>query len=105
MSTSLPRWANDLRNRYLAGEASLFLLHGNVRDLHAWVEGDGTIRYGDLRTFLERFLDRTRDVIAYYNVSQGLQFTKAPHILNGMGVDVAKTPEAIEELAKKGMAP
>ena len=79
MSTSLPRWANDLRNRYLAGEASLFLLHGNVRDLHAWVEGDGTIRYGDLRTFLERFLDRTRDVIAYYNVSQGLQFTKAPH--------------------------
>ena len=79
MSTSLPAWANDLRNRYMAGEASLFLLHGNVRDLHAWVEEDGTLSYGDLRTFLERFLDRTRDVIAYYNVSQGLQFTKPSH--------------------------
>ena len=79
MSTSLPGWATDLRNRYMAGEASLFLLHGNVRDLHAWVEEDGSVSYGDLRTFLERFLDRTRDVIAYYNVSQGLQFTKPAH--------------------------
>ncbi|MDA1132590.1 MAG: VOC family protein [Proteobacteria bacterium] len=34
-----------------------------------------------------------------------IQFTKAPHILRGMGVDVKKTPAAIEELAKKGMAP
>ncbi|MFT5180758.1 MAG: lactoylglutathione lyase [Alphaproteobacteria bacterium] len=34
-----------------------------------------------------------------------IQFTKAPHILNGMGVEVEKTPNAIEELAKKGMAP
>ena len=33
----------------------------------------------DLRGFLERFLDRTRDTIAYYNVSQGLQFTKREH--------------------------
>lgn len=79
MTSSLPHWAHDLRNRYLAGEASLFLLHGNVRDLHAWVEADGTVSYGDLRAFLERFLDRTRDVIAYYNVSQGLQFSREPH--------------------------
>jgi hypothetical protein len=78
-TTSLPTWATELRNRYLAGESSLFLLHGNVRDLHAWVEADGSVSYGDLRTFLERFLDRTRDVIAYYNVSQGLQFTKPAH--------------------------
>ena len=29
----LPPWAGTLRDRYLSGEASLFLLHGNVRDL------------------------------------------------------------------------
>ncbi len=35
-----------------------------------------------------------------------IQFTKAPHILRGMGADnVEKTPDAIAELAKKGMAP
>jgi len=33
-----------------------------------------------------------------------IQFTKASHVLKGMGVDfLAKTPNAIEELKKKGM--
>ena len=75
MGATLPSWAEELRNRFLAGEASLFLVHGNVRDLHPWVEPDGTVVYEDIRTFLERFLRRTRDVIAYFNVSQGLQFS------------------------------
>lgn len=35
-----------------------------------------------------------------------LQFTKAPHILNGMGLgDLKKTEEALDELRKKGLAP
>ena len=35
-----------------------------------------------------------------------IQFTKAPHVLNGMGVDgLEKTDEAIAQLAEKGMAP
>jgi hypothetical protein len=34
------------------------------------------------------------------------QFTKADHVLNGMGVGrIDKTPNATEELKKKGMAP
>jgi predicted enzyme related to lactoylglutathione lyase len=42
------------------------------------------------------------EVIRYSDI----QFTKAPHILRGMGADnVEKTADAIEELAKKGMAP
>jgi len=37
---------------------------------------------------------------------QGIQFTKAPNVLKGMGLDnLGKTPEAIEELTKKGMGP
>ena len=36
----------------------------------------------------------------------GIQFTKAPHVLHGMGLDgLEKTEEAIAELAAKGMAP
>ncbi len=35
-----------------------------------------------------------------------IQFTKAPQVLKGMGVgDLEKTPNAIDELKKKGMAP
>ena len=29
----LPAWAEDLRRRYLRGEASTFVLHGNVYDV------------------------------------------------------------------------
>src|SRR5687767_14570482 len=72
MSAKLPPWADELRSRYLAGEASMFLVHGNVRDLHPWRDEEGT-KWLDLRAFLEKFLERTREVVAYYNVSQGLQ--------------------------------
>jgi catechol 2,3-dioxygenase-like lactoylglutathione lyase family enzyme len=35
-----------------------------------------------------------------------IQFTKAPHVLNGMGLgDLKKTEKALEELRRKGMAP
>lgn len=75
----LPPWAEELRQRYLAGEASLFLVHGNVRDLHPWDDGSGRVQWLDARGFLEAFFARTRDVTAYYNVSQGLQFTDRNH--------------------------
>jgi len=40
------------------------------------------------------------EIVRYDNI----QFSKTPEILAGMGVgDLTKTPEAIEELAKKGM--
>ena len=29
----LPSWAEDLRRRYVRGEASMFVLHGNVYDV------------------------------------------------------------------------
>lgn len=79
MSVKLPVWAEEMRGRYLAGESSMFLLHGNVRDLHCWRDEDGTATWLDLRAFLEKFLERTRDVVAYYNVSQGLQFAQKGH--------------------------
>ena len=75
---TLPAWAAELRNRYLAGEASLFLIHGNVRDLHA-LTVDGETTYIDIRAFLEEFLSRTRDVVAYHNVSQGILFAEPGH--------------------------
>ncbi|GDX81713.1 ATPase AAA [Deltaproteobacteria bacterium] len=76
---SLPAWADDLRQRYLAGEACVFLLHGNTRDVQPWTDADGTLRYVSLRVFLERYFQRSKDVVAYYNLAEGLEFPNAAH--------------------------
>ena len=76
---SLPSWADELRQRYLAGEASVFLLHGNTRDVQPTFEADGSVQYVALRTFLERLFGRTKEVVAYYNISEGLEFAQAAH--------------------------
>ena len=75
----LPGWTEELKLRYLAGEASMFLLHGNVRDVHPWTEPDGTVRYVPIRELLERFLGRTKDIVVYYNVSEGFEFPDKSH--------------------------
>lgn len=75
----LPQWAEEMRLRYLSGEASMFLLHGNVRDVYPWPSADGTVRYVPLRRFLEEFLGRSKDIVAYYNVSEGLEFPDSKH--------------------------
>ncbi len=97
---TLPAWATELRDRYLAGEASLFLIHGNVRDLHAWTVGDETT-YLDIRGFLEEFLKRTRDVVAYHNVSQGICFAEAGHRRLFKSIVDARRMERSEEKMNK----
>ena len=74
MEPVLPAWATALRDRYLSGESSVFLLHGNVRDVQPWPDADGTIRFVSLREFLTRFLGRNKDLLVYYNVSEGIEF-------------------------------
>jgi len=67
----LPPWADELRRRYLKGEASLFVLYGNVFDL--------TLHEGKLlrlTDFLEQLLGPTKDTIALYNLSSGVRFAK-----------------------------
>ncbi len=69
--TSAPAWADTLRRRYLAEEASLFLVHGNVRDLVP--VGDG---YATLEEYIERLLARTKEVVCFYDYSRGLRFSR-----------------------------
>ncbi len=80
MEPILPRWAEGLRARYLAGESSVFLIHGNVRDVQPWTDADGTIRYVALREFLTKFLGRNKDMVLYYNVSEGVEFANAAQL-------------------------
>lgn len=56
---------------------------------------------GPFTDFLDPWGNRV-ELTTYTNI----QFTKADHVLEGMGLaHLEKTPEAIAELAKKGMAP
>ena len=99
----LPTWARELRERYLAGEASMFLLHGNVRDLHPWEDRDGKIQYVPLRAFLEAFLSRSKEIVAWYNVSEGVEVPtkemegRLNRCLSG-GVTVAELPKGPGEV-------
>jgi transitional endoplasmic reticulum ATPase len=72
---ALPAWAEDLRRRYLRGEASMFLLHGNVFD---FVIHDG--KPLSLSDFLAGALLRdSKGTIVLYNVATGVRFAKRAH--------------------------
>ena len=68
----LPTWAEDLRKRYLRGESSMFILHGNVFDA---VVHDGKML--SLTEFLTTvLLKESRENIVVYNLSSGASFPK-----------------------------
>lgn len=76
----LPPWADDLRRRYLRGEASIFVLHGNVYDVV--MSGGRTLT---LTEFLGNVLLKdSKEIVAVYNVATGVRFMKQPP---GLGAD------------------
>ena len=62
-------------------------------------EAGGELLDGPFLDFLDPWGNRI-EVVQYDNI----QFTKAPHVLRGMGLDLAKNDNAKKELAAKGMA-
>jgi lactoylglutathione lyase len=60
----------------------------------------GTLLPGPFLDFLDPWGNRV-EVVDYADV----QFTKAPHVMRGMGLALEKTAKAQRELADKGMAP
>ncbi|HTL45088.1 MAG TPA: AAA family ATPase [Vicinamibacterales bacterium] len=72
MPRLMPDWAEDLRRRYLRGESSMFVLHGNVYD--AIVDDEKLVTLTDFIT--DVLLKDTRETIAVFNVATGVRFTK-----------------------------
>ena len=67
----------------------------------ALIEAGVEIVPGPFLDFLDPWGNRI-EIVGYQNI----QFTKAPHVLRGMGLaHLKKTAGAIKELADKGMAP
>ena len=71
-SRLLPAWAEDLRRRYLRGEATMFVLHGNVYDVVLYQK-----KLLSLTEFLtDVLLKEAKETIAVYNVATGVRFSK-----------------------------
>jgi predicted enzyme related to lactoylglutathione lyase len=64
------------------------------------VAAGGELLDGPFLDFLDPWGNRV-EVVAYSDI----QFTKAPHVMRGMGLVLDKTEKALRELADKGMAP
>lgn len=68
----LPGWAEELKRRYVRGEASQFILHGNVHDVVLY--GDKLMLVGEF--LCEVMLAGNKETIALYNTSTGVRFAK-----------------------------
>ena len=68
----LPIWAEDLRKRYLRGESSMFILHGNVFDIV--LNENKMISLTEFLTSV--LLNESRENIIVYNLSSGASFPK-----------------------------
>jgi transitional endoplasmic reticulum ATPase len=75
-----PGWADELKRRYLRGESSQFVLHGNVHDL---VLHDDKLH--DIVDYLgNELLAPSKDVVLEYNLSSGVRFLKKDATIDGL---------------------
>ncbi len=70
----MPEWAQTLSEKYYSRTLSVFVLHGNVRDLVPLDRG-GTTEYVPLQTFLNQALFGRRDLVLTYDRGGGLSFS------------------------------
>lgn len=64
----MPAWANELTQTYLAGNTSVFILHGNVRDL---VQSGQS--YCSLPEYLSEQIFGSWDVVLQYDLANGVR--------------------------------
>jgi AAA+ superfamily predicted ATPase len=96
---ALPLWAVDLRRRYLRGESSMFVLHGNVYD----VVVHGQRSYALTEFLCDVLLRESRETLATYNLASGVHFPKRALAITGfddllVATDKAKVLPALERL-------
>jgi len=91
----LPRWAELVRQKYLAGEASTFVLYRNVFDIFV-VDG----RFVDLRTFLTGTLvEATKPRVVEVSAEFGVQCVKGVVDVDA-GADLPTQLHALERLLR-----
>jgi hypothetical protein len=88
-----PAWAEELRERYLRGEASLFVLHGNVNDL---VLHEGQLL--GVQDYLCRvLLPQTKQTVLRFDVASGVEVLKSK-VKTGPGTTGRKPDAYLDDL-------
>jgi len=72
-----PVWARALARKYFTKTLNQFILHGNVRDLVRTTDEKGKVSYVPLRRFLAEDLFAGRDIVAFFDRSDGIHFASA----------------------------
>jgi len=70
---AFPAWARELSEKYYSRTISMFVLHGNVRDLVAW-KRPALTEFPPLQRFLKETLFGQRDLVISYDRGGGLSF-------------------------------
>ncbi len=68
-----PKWSQEFARKYLSRTINTFLLHGNVHDLVALKEDDGT-NFHRLKSFLADEFFGARDFVVFYDRASGIYF-------------------------------
>ena len=69
----LPPWAEKMRELFVSGAASQFLLYGNVLDLVPTADSESKRAFLPLRQFLEEILFAPFEVVIFYDRGKGLR--------------------------------
>jgi hypothetical protein len=69
----LPPWAEKMRELFVSGAASQFLLSGNVLDLVPTADSESKRAFLPLRQFLEEILFAPFEVVIFYDRGKGLR--------------------------------
>lgn len=69
-----PEWAQELARKYFTKTLNQFNLHGNVRDLVPTELNNGKRDYVSLRSFLAEDLFAGRDIVLFFDRSDGIHF-------------------------------
>jgi ATP-dependent 26S proteasome regulatory subunit len=70
----LPRWAQELANKYQSETTNLYILYGNIRDFLPHQMNRDEFVFTRIQDYLSEFLFGNRDYIIYYDYSGGVTF-------------------------------
>ena len=93
----LPAWADELRRRYLKGESSMFVLHGNVHD--TVLTENALVGVAD---YLAQAVFEKKDIVIRYNVSTGCRFVKKAGRIDALEeLLLLRTPDKVLPLLER----
>lgn len=99
-TTTLPKWAEEMRELFRSGSVAQFLLHGNVFDV-VQVAENGAPKLLPLRAFLDDVMFDGWDVVLHYDRSRGIRASRGgddfarflEDALGDAALDFARTTE------------